>query len=135
MTCGPVVDIPRIKSRASSHIGGVIFQGDNRLLIKRAEIAAIVLVEGLSLFGDHYVSIVWRSSSDDTRTIAPKIFLDFFGRAISLFTIRAFFDTQRTIGITFKLLAGLVALFDVHTCIILFHPGVDMLDIEGYRFA
>src|SRR3954466_9485884 len=78
MTGGCVVDIPRIVSRISSQMGGILLEGMHGLAMERAEKGDIAFIEGLSIFSKDHVSVIRSGRSGNARAVAPKKFLFLF---------------------------------------------------------
>lgn len=135
VTNGRIINVPHIIGRISRDMGRKLIEDNHGLLIQRAEIRHISLVERLSIFGQDHISVIRYRSSGDARAIAPEEFLFLFGGAISEFLVSAAFDTQFTVGIAFEALGFVVAIGNIRSLIILLHPGIEMLDIEGNNLA
>lgn len=130
-----LMNVPRIKGRISCEIGGELIERNDGLLVEGAIIRDIVLVERLGLFGQDDIPIVRGGGCCHSRAVAPHVLFFLGGGAIGLLLVAAAFDAELAVGIACQSLVFVIAVFDVDALIVFLHPGVDMLDIEGHRFA
>jgi hypothetical protein len=113
MTRHIVVNVPCIKSSISRAMGGEAIEGNDRVLVYWAIVGDIVLVERLSIFGQHHIPIASNGGRSDAGAIAPTELFFLFGRSIGLLLVRTSFDTELAIGITCQDLCFVIALFDI----------------------
>jgi hypothetical protein len=135
MPSGILVDEPGIEGGIRRDVGRVAVQGHDRALVEGARVGHIVLVERLGKLSQHDIAVVGGDGGGHAGAVAPQILLDLFGRAIGLLLIGAALDTQLAVGVAAGLPRFVRAVFDVLARVVLFDPGVAMLDIEGDRFA
>lgn len=135
MASGGFVDIPCIISSISGEIGWEVIECKNGLMVKRAKIRDVIVVEGVSVFGKHNGSILGDDGGSNTGPIAPDEFFLLFCRAIGLLLVGAAFHAEAAIRIAFRHAGLVVAIFDVGTLIVLLDPGLNMLHIESDGFT
>src|SRR5579859_595164 len=128
---GLFIHIPCIKSSISSQVSRECFKRQNGLLVERAEIEHIAFIERKRVFSQYNIAIVWVGSGGHAGAVAPDEFFFLFGRAIWLFLIGTSLHPEFTVRITWKHFGFVIPLRNVDAPIVLFHPSVDVLDIEG----
>ena len=131
MANGSVIHIPCVRRSIGSQVSWELLEGMDGLGVKRLEGGDIPFIEGLGVFGQHDIAIVRSGGSSDARAGAPKKLLLFFLGAISEFFVGAARDAELAIRITSQASGLVVALGHISPFVLLLHPGVEMLDVEG----
>src|SRR5450631_1009050 len=131
MTGCRFIDIPRIIGSISGHMGWKLLKGNHRLLVERAVIGHIAFIEGLGVFGQHHIAIVWGRGSGDARAVSPDEFFFLCDGSIGLFLVRGAFDAQFTLGIADRDLRFVVAILDIGTLIVFLDPSIDVFHVKS----
>ncbi|HET7637680.1 MAG TPA: hypothetical protein VFK47_02975, partial [Ktedonobacteraceae bacterium] len=131
---GILMNVPGIKSGIGGQMDGELLERHDGLLGERAILRHIVGIEGLGVFSQDDIAVVRGGGSGDAGAIAPEVFFFHFRGAISLLLIVAAFDAHFAVWVACGLLVFTEAITQSHARIVLFDPGVDMLDIKGDDF-
>ena len=130
-----LVDVPGIKGGIGGDMRWKLGEGDHGLVKEGEGVADVSGIEGLGIFSQHDVTIVRSGGSGDSGAITPQVFFFYFLGAISLFLIVAAFDAYSAVRVASGLLVFTEAIEQGNARIVFFDPGIDVLDIEGDRFA
>ncbi len=133
--CHRFIDVPEIIGRISGNMGRVLTKRHDGALEERTEIGHIGCIEGQGVLGQHHIAIHGVSAGSDPSAIAKEADLFLFRGAIWLFLVTAFLDAESAVRITFGNVGHGERVFDIDIGVVLAHPGEDVLDIEGHRFA
>lgn len=99
------------------------------------EIPDVVCIERSGVFSQDDIAVVRGGGSSNARAVAPEEFFLFFGRAIGEFLVGAALDAQFAVRIASQAFGFVIAFGDVGSLVVLFHPGIDVLHIEGDNLA
>ena len=130
-----LIDVPGIKGGIGRDIVGKVAQVDDRLQVQGKEVGDIVLVEGQGVLGQDDIAIASHNGTGDPRAVAPQILFLFFDRAIGLLLIGGAFDAHVAVRVAFGLAVFAIAVFHRDPGIIFLDPGIEVLHVEGHRFA
>ncbi len=104
-------------------------------LEERTIVGDVGFIERQGVVGQHHIAIDGVGGGRHPGAIAPEQFFLLCGGAIGLLLVGTAFDAKPTIGVAGQPLRFVVAILDVDALVILFDPGVEVLDIESHRFA
>ena len=135
-TCGTgLVDVPGVIGSISGDMDGKSHEHGHGLDVERREVGHIAFIEGQGEISQHDIAVDGIGGCRHARAVAPDVFLFFFGGAIGLHLVGTRFDAQPAFGVVLGLLVFLEAFGNIGTKVVLFHVGVDVLDIVGDDFA
>ncbi len=135
-TCSTgLVDVPGVISSISGDMDGKSHEHGHRLDVERREVGHVPFIEREGEISQHDIAVDRVDGGCHARAVPPDVFFLFFGGAIGLQLVGTLFDAETTIGIVLGLLVFLEAFQDVGAEVVLFHVGVDVLDIVGHDFS
>ena len=107
----------------------------HHLEVHAQKIADITLVEALGEISDDHIAVVWGRRGGNAGAVAPQVFFALLGGAIGLFLVGAAFDADAAIGVATGLTLLAEAIFDRLAHVVLAHPGILVLHIDGHNLA
>ena len=135
MQRGALIDVPGIEGSIGGDVGRIGIEGQHAVAVQGAEVGDIAFIERLGEIRHHHIAINGIGAGGDPGAIAKQADLFFFRAAVGLHLIAALFDAQAAIRVALRDVGDIKAAFDVDVGVVLAHPGVNVLDIEGHRFA
>ena len=135
MESDTVIHVPGIEGGISGDVGGIQLSGQHGVAVEGTKVGHIAFIERLGELRKHHIAIDRVGVGSHPSAIAKEADLFHFLGAVGLLLVATLFDAQATIGVAFGNVGDIKAAFDVDIGIVLAHPGENVLDIKGYRFA